>query len=100
MPHLSLVLLGPFQADLDDRPATGFESNKVRAMLIYLAVVRLLLLQPIGDRPLTLLAILLTMLGVQLVTTGLLAEMVSRTYYESQGKRIYTVREELPRCEE
>jgi glycosyltransferase involved in cell wall biosynthesis len=70
------------------------------AMLIYLAVVRLLLQQPIGDRPLTLLAILLTMLGVQLVTTGLLAEIVTRTYYESQGKRIYTVREELPRCED
>jgi glycosyltransferase involved in cell wall biosynthesis len=70
------------------------------AMLVYLAVVRLLLLQPIGDRPLTLLAILLTMLGVQLVTTGLLAEIVTRTYYESQGKRIYTVREELPRCED
>jgi glycosyltransferase involved in cell wall biosynthesis len=65
------------------------------AMLLYLAVVRLFLLQPIGDRPLTLLAILLTMLGVQLVTSGLLAELVTRTYYESQDKPIYTVREEL-----
>jgi hypothetical protein len=36
------------------------------------------------------------MLGVQLVTTGLLAELVVRTYYESQGKPIYTVRQELP----
>lgn len=70
------------------------------AMLAYLAVVRLFLLQPIADRPLTLLGILLTMLGVQLVTTGLLAEIVTRTWYESQGKRIYTVREELPRCED
>jgi hypothetical protein len=35
------------------------------------------------------------MLGVQLVTSGLLAELVTRTYYESQGKPIYTVREEL-----
>ncbi len=64
------------------------------ALLIYLAVVRLLLLRPIGDRPLTLLAVLLTMLGVQLITSGLLAELVTRTYYESQGKPIYTVREE------
>jgi glycosyltransferase involved in cell wall biosynthesis len=64
-------------------------------MLLYLAIVRLFLLQPIGDRPLTLLGILLTMLGVQLVTSGLLAELVIRTYYESQGKPIYTVREEL-----
>ena len=65
------------------------------AVLIYLAIVRIFLLQPIGDRPLTLLGILLTMLGVQLVTSGLLAELVTRTYYESQGKPIYTVREEL-----
>lgn len=65
------------------------------AMLSYLAVVRLFLLQPIADRPLTLLGILLTMLGVQLVTSGLLAEMVTRTYHESQGKAIYTVKEEL-----
>lgn len=65
------------------------------ALLVYLGVVRLLLLQPIAERPLLMLAILLTMLGVQLVTTGLLAEMLTRTYYESQGKKIYTVREEL-----
>jgi glycosyltransferase involved in cell wall biosynthesis len=69
-------------------------------MLAYLAVVRLFLLQPIGNRPLLLLGILLTMLGVQLVTSGLLAELVSRTYYESQGKPIYTVRQELPAGEE
>jgi glycosyltransferase involved in cell wall biosynthesis len=64
-------------------------------VLAYLAVVRVFLLQPIGNRPLMLLGILLTMLGVQLVTSGLLAELVTRTYYESQGKAIYTVREEL-----
>jgi glycosyltransferase involved in cell wall biosynthesis len=65
------------------------------ATLLYLAVVRLLLLQSIADRPLTLLGILLTMLGVQLVTSGLLADLVSRTYHESRGKPIYTVREEF-----
>jgi glycosyltransferase involved in cell wall biosynthesis len=64
-------------------------------LLSYLAVVRLFLQQPIADRPLLLLGILLTMLGVQLVTSGLLAELVIRTYYESQGKSIYIVREEL-----
>jgi DNA-binding SARP family transcriptional activator len=38
MPHLSLALLGPFQASLDGHPAAGFESNKVKALLVYLAV--------------------------------------------------------------
>jgi DNA-binding SARP family transcriptional activator/predicted ATPase len=38
MPHLSLSLLGPFQATLDGQPITSFKSNKVRALLAYLAV--------------------------------------------------------------
>jgi glycosyltransferase involved in cell wall biosynthesis len=64
-------------------------------LLAYLGIVRIILGQDIGDRPLVLLAILLTMLGVQLITSGLLAELVTRTYHEAQGKPIYTVREEL-----
>lgn len=38
MAHLSLALLGHYRAALDDRPVGGFESNKVRALLAYLAV--------------------------------------------------------------
>ena len=38
MPHLQLTLLGAFQATLDGEPVAGFESNKVRALLAYLAV--------------------------------------------------------------
>ncbi|MBU1878897.1 MAG: AAA family ATPase, partial [Chloroflexi bacterium] len=38
MARLSLSLLGPFQATLDGTPVMGFESNKVRALLAYLAV--------------------------------------------------------------
>ncbi|MEW6232674.1 MAG: BTAD domain-containing putative transcriptional regulator [Chloroflexota bacterium] len=38
MPHLSLSLLGPFQVTLEGQPVTGFKSNKVRALLAYLAV--------------------------------------------------------------
>jgi DNA-binding SARP family transcriptional activator len=36
--HLSLSLLGPFQATLDGEPIGEFESNKSRALLVYLAV--------------------------------------------------------------
>jgi DNA-binding SARP family transcriptional activator/predicted ATPase len=35
---LSVRLLGPFQITLDEEPATGFVSDKVRALLAYLAV--------------------------------------------------------------
>jgi DNA-binding SARP family transcriptional activator len=30
--------LGPFHVTLDGKPVAGFESNKVRALLAYLAV--------------------------------------------------------------
>jgi hypothetical protein len=40
-----------------------------------------------------LLAVLLVVIGVQLITMGLLGEMVIRTYYESQAKPIYHVRQ-------
>jgi len=33
--------------------------------------------------------------GVQLVSMGLLGELVVRTYHETQGKPIYVVREVL-----
>jgi hypothetical protein len=35
------------------------------------------------------------MLGVQLITMGLLGELVVRTYHEAQNKPIYVVREIL-----
>lgn len=61
----------------------------------YLGFIRLFGGQGIADRPLLLLGILLVFSGVQLVTLGLLAELQSRTYHESQGKPIYVVREVL-----
>ena len=38
MPHLSLSLLGGFKITLDSRPVTAFGTDKVRALLAYLAV--------------------------------------------------------------
>jgi len=43
--------------------------------------------------PLMLLAVVLFLSGVQLVSLGLLGEISSRTYYESQNKPIYALRE-------
>jgi len=42
--------------------------------------------------PLLLLAVFLFLLGVQFVLMGLVAELLIRTYYESQGKTPYVVR--------
>ena len=38
MAHLVIRLLGPFQADLDGEPLSGFASDKVRALLVYLSL--------------------------------------------------------------
>jgi len=43
--------------------------------------------------PLVLAAILLIVCGIQLISVGLIGEMLSRTYYETQNKRIYAVAE-------
>jgi glycosyltransferase involved in cell wall biosynthesis len=63
----------------------------------YLAFVKLALGQDIGNRALTTLAVLVAVLGVQLLAIGLLAELAMRVYYETQNKPIYAVREELNR---
>lgn len=72
----------------------GLASMGVGALFgLYLTFIKLFLGASIGNRPLLQLAILLVVIGVQLVTMGLLGEMITRTYYESQDKPIYVVRE-------
>jgi len=43
--------------------------------------------------PLLVLGAIALLTGVILFCTGLLGEVLTRTYYESQGRRIYAVRE-------
>jgi glycosyltransferase involved in cell wall biosynthesis len=43
--------------------------------------------------PLLFVAVLLFLAGIQFLSVGLIGEMLSRTYYESQKKPIYTLRE-------
>ena len=38
MPHLSIRVLGPFQVSLAGEPGSGFASDKVPALLVYLAL--------------------------------------------------------------
>jgi glycosyltransferase involved in cell wall biosynthesis len=60
---------------------------------IYLTFLKFAFGQAIGDRPLLILAVVLFLTGVQLFSFGLLAELLIRTYHESQGRPIYRVRE-------
>jgi dolichol-phosphate mannosyltransferase len=43
------------------------------------------------ETPLPVASVGLLLLGIQMILIGLLAEMMMRTYYESQGKRAYVI---------
>ena len=55
--------------------------------------MRLFLHISLIQTPLPLLSALLFLVGVMSILLGLVAEMMVRTYYESQGARAYLVRE-------
>ena len=61
----------------------------------YMAYLKIVYNPGIANRPLLLLGVLLILGGINLVMTGLLGEMLSRTYHESQNKPIYVIREVL-----
>ena len=63
------------------------------AIYIWLIVDKLLYGTHLFDKhgPLMLLGAVLILAGVQLVSSGLIGEMLSRTYFESQGKPIYSI---------
>ncbi|WP_088242233.1 glycosyltransferase family 2 protein [Calothrix rhizosoleniae] len=63
------------------------------AIAIYLTYLKIYENQEIGNRPLLTLAVLLLVTGIQLFCFGLLAELLMRTYHESQSRPIYRVRE-------
>ncbi|BAQ59657.1 glycosyl transferase [Geminocystis sp. NIES-3708] len=60
---------------------------------VYLTFIKLGLNRSIGDRPLLILCVLLILTGVQLFSFGLLAELLMRTYHESQKRPIYRIRD-------
>ena len=68
----------------------AFGGTLIGGWLTYVKFVRH---EGIADRPLLLLGVFMILGGIQLVMTGLLAEMLSRTYHESQNKPTYVIRE-------
>ena len=57
---------------------------------LYLLVLKILG-HDIWGRPLLLLSIILVVAGFQMITSGIIAELVMRTYYESQQKKPYRI---------
>ncbi|MEB3206561.1 MAG: glycosyltransferase family 2 protein [Vampirovibrionales bacterium] len=69
--------------------ALGFVS------LVMLLAEKFVFGHDIGGRPLLVFSALFVLAGVQLISTGLIAEIMVRTYFESQNKPIYGVRRVL-----
>jgi len=73
--------------------AIGLVSTSLGVLMgLYMTIQKLFFGVGIGDRPLLLLSVLLVFIGLQFITSGLLAEMMTRTYHESQDKPTYTIR--------
>jgi len=63
--------------------------------LFYLIFLKLFLEEPIGRRPLLILSVLLILAGIQLISTGLLAELLVRIYYRTKDTKPYVIQEKI-----
>ncbi len=59
---------------------------------MYLLVVKLGFGEDIGSRPLLIFGMMFILAGIQLFTIGIVMELLIRTYYESQSKRPYRIK--------
>ncbi|MEN3146717.1 glycosyltransferase family 2 protein [Neorhizobium sp. IRAMC:178] len=62
-------------------------------ILFYLFVDKFVMGNDIGTRPLFLIGVMLFLSAVQMITTGIIAEMIARTYYREDTALSYIVRE-------
>ncbi len=58
----------------------------------YLLIVKLGFGEDIGNRPLLIFGMMFILAGIQLFTIGIVMELLIRTYYESQSKRPYRIK--------
>ncbi|MBB6326903.1 glycosyltransferase involved in cell wall biosynthesis [Algoriphagus iocasae] len=91
-----LILMLFFQKYFQ-RPIHLFGGIGIIAFLIGLLInFYLLILKIMGEdiwgRPIMILGFILVLGGIQFITTGIIAEIIVRTYFESQNKTTYTIK--------
>jgi glycosyltransferase involved in cell wall biosynthesis len=70
----------------------GFFSLGIGIIInIYLLVLKIMG-QDIGGKPLLILGLIFLLGGIQFITIGIVADINTRTYFESQNKKTYTIR--------
>jgi hypothetical protein len=62
-------------------------------ILFYLFFDKFIMGNDIGTRPMLIVGVVLLLSSVQLLTTGILAEMIARTYYRDDASPNYIVRQ-------
>src|SRR6478736_4198713 len=62
-------------------------------IFVYLAFDKFVMGDDIGTRPLLMVGVVLLLSSVQMITTGILSEMIARTYYRDDASPNYVVRE-------
>lgn len=60
---------------------------------LYLVIYKFATGEDIWGRPLLLLGSILLLAGIQFITVGIIAELMMRTYFESQNKKTYRLKE-------
>ena len=91
-----LILMLFFQKYFQ-RPIHLFGGIGIIAFLIGLLInFYLLILKLMGEdiwgRPIMILGFILVLGGIQFITTGIIAEIIVRTYFESQDKKTYSIK--------
>ncbi|ASP40959.1 glycosyltransferase [Bacterioplanes sanyensis] len=71
-------------------------------LMVYLGFVKFILGEDIGTRPLFLIAVVCVIAALQFLTTGVLSELISRTYFESSKRQQYAIyrREDEPQLDD
>ena len=73
---------------------TGFILSAISLLvLIFLGIRRIFWKISVMESPLFMLSVMVFILGFQSILMGLIAELLVRTYHESQGKTVYHIRE-------
>jgi glycosyltransferase involved in cell wall biosynthesis len=90
---MTVIFLRRYQT----KPIYVFGSLGLGMMFLSFAIAAFVLWEKFHDgiwvhrNPLFILSALAGLVGVQLLATGIVAELIIRTYFESQGKRAYSV---------
>jgi len=91
------ILLVKFLNDYMNKPLYVFGSIGLGLsslgflILLYLSLEKIIKGVSIGGRPLLILGVLLFLTGIQFISTGILAELIIRTYYESRNDKPFKV---------